>query len=498
MSRPINLYMLSRIQDEDLFKMYLYHETYKSNINDNKIQIRDREIQSLRILVDILMGNGIDIEGLDNFYYNFEIPQIGKEFDLLKISENIVLNIELKSEDVADEKIEKQLKKNMHYLKHFSKEIKVFCLETKNRICYTLRDSKLYKTAIQEIVDCIKNMGKSENGDIEEHFRVSDYLVSPLNTPQKFIDGDYFLTLQQEECKKDILNKLEENGGGFFYITGKPGTGKTLLLYDIAKELAKKAPTLVIHCGICSGNQLYLNGKIENFDVVDIKNAQLNFFKYKFIFIDESHRLYLNQFDIICKIILRSGSKYCFFSGDPGQMLSKSEIGRDIIGKISKLPLLGNYNITNRIRTNEEIATFIKYVLNLNQKPIKKILFPNISVAFAKNVIEANIIIKHYQSLGYYFINYTKSNYKNGSFDKYFGNDNTHRVIGQEFDKVIMVMNYTFFYDDNKRLVATEHPNPDYLYGRLFYQGATRVREKFALVIVGDVDLFDKITAIFR
>lgn len=40
------------------------------------------------------------------------------------------------------------------------------------------------------------------------------------------------------------------------------------------------------------------------------------------------------------------------------------------------------------------------------------------------------------------------------------------------------------------------HPNPDYLYPNLFYQGVTRVRESLALIVVQATNLFDKIVSI--
>ena len=59
-----------------------------------------------------------------------------------------------------------------------------------------------------------------------------------------------------------------------------------------------------------------------------------------------------------------------------------------------------------------------------------------------------------------------------------------------------MLMDNSFYYDDNNLLQGIPHPNPDYLYPNLFYQGITRVREKIALVIVEAPDLFEKISSI--
>ena len=44
----------------------------------------------------------------ENWFYSFAIPQIGKEFDLIKIGKNrVTVNLELKSQNVYEEKIRK-------------------------------------------------------------------------------------------------------------------------------------------------------------------------------------------------------------------------------------------------------------------------------------------------------------------------------------------------------------------------------------------------------
>ncbi|WP_243023326.1 hypothetical protein [Clostridium sp. AM46-21] len=74
--------------------------------------MKNAEIDTLKRFVNELLNWGIAIEDLDGFFYGFSIPQISKEFDLLKIFENdVVVNIELKSNDIAMDKIEYQLRK---------------------------------------------------------------------------------------------------------------------------------------------------------------------------------------------------------------------------------------------------------------------------------------------------------------------------------------------------------------------------------------------------
>lgn len=60
-----------------------------------------------------------------------------------------------------------------------------------------------------------------------------------------------------------------------------------------------------------------------------------------------------------------------------------------------------------------------------------------------------------------------------------------------------MLLDDSFYYNEDGILCGITHPNPDYLYPKLFYQGITRVREKIALIIVAAPALFEQITLIF-
>ena len=75
------------------------------------------------------------------------------------------------------------------------------------------------------------------------------YLFSPLTEPERFLNKEYFLTSQQKDIKRRILDKIRKVGSGYFWFSGLPGTGKTLLLYDIAMRLSAHQKVCIIHCG---------------------------------------------------------------------------------------------------------------------------------------------------------------------------------------------------------------------------------------------------------
>lgn len=494
--RSVNLYMLTRNIGENFTK---YEKAL--SLRKTEIKPKEKEFWSLRKLVDELQINGLKIEEFDDFYFSFSIPQIGKEFDLLKIGDEKIVNIELKSDDVDQEKIKEQLKTNRYYLSYLQKNMVFYTYVAETGVLYQLKDNNLiirnYQNLINNIVECSNCY--SEN--IESLFKVSAYLVSPLNTPEKFLEGKYFLTQQQKQIKKEIekhINKSKEKYC-FMGITGAPGTGKTLLLYDLAMEYSQFGKICFIHCGILCEGHNYLNQKLDNIDIIAAKRLKqdFDFSNYQYIFVDETQRIYEEQFELIVSSAKKNNLK-TFFGFDAQQILSKEESKRNIPENIEILDNYKEFRLSNKVRTNNEIASFIKKIFNLN---ISNDIYdyPSVNVIYANNKSECENIIKYFISKNYCFINYTESKYCKGSFDIYskLRDTNTHEVVGQEFDNILMIINEDFYYRDNN-LISRDHPNPNYLYTKLLFQGLTRVREKLAIIVLNNETIYEKIINILN
>ncbi len=507
--KPVNLYLFTRPS----FEITDDFSTYEQHFSDREKRLRynDREYKSLKRLVNLLGRQNLDLKKLDGFYYSFSIPQIAKEFDLLKISDSYILNIELKSEEVDEDRIKNQLVQNRHYLSSQGKSIIQFAYISgeinKADKFYTLtNENELKLSSLIELKNAVEMFSTFFDGKIEDLFRAKDFLVSPLDTPDKFLSGQYFLTDQQEEFKRSIINGINSKDADepyFCQITGKPGTGKTLLLYDIAKELSKKYSTCIIHCGQVSEKHRQIEGKIKNLELNTVKDfCQFENLTHEFdvCILDEVQRIYPNQLNNIIEKT-KAKKKICIFGYDKGQMLSKAEIARDSPKVIESISNIKRFNLTDKIRTNPEISDFIRILLDNKEKGdrTKTKKFPNVSVLYAGDFGEASVLLKVLGQQNYQYISFTPSSYiKNGLI--YFlpeSNANTHMVIGHEFDNVVMVLTYDFKYNDDRRLIAKEHPNPDYLFPKLFYQGITRTREKLAIIVVQNRKLFEQITNIF-
>lgn len=494
--RAINLYTITRDIDEELLPLY---EKALSD-REEDIKVRREEIELIETIVNNLIFYKAEKYCFENWFYSFSIPQIGKEFDLLKIStDKMVINVELKSQEVSLEKIEKQLVQNRYYLSHVASQIYSYtCMRCNDNIVkvFKYNNDILQESSMDELVGVINMITEAKDNHIDNMFRPKNYLISPLNTPEKFLKGKYYLNNQQEQIKKRIVEMIISNGS-LWGIKGSAGTGKTLLLYDIVKTLSENVRVGVIHCGLLNEGHRYLDAHLENVSVIDAKSLSEEWISdFQIICVDETQRLYKRSLDLILQVFSDGKLLGCIFSYDSAQALSKSEVRRNNCKRLNAIEGFKEEKLTERIRTNKEIYSFIRNMLRLYDKPHVEVQYRNIDILYANDVSESDKITQFYRNNGYTFITFTPSQYVSNSIDHYSGFVNSHQVIGQEFDKVIIVIDNNFRYGKKGELEGREHPNPDYLFPQLFYQNISRTREKLCLVILNNPDVFEKLLKI--
>lgn len=472
-------------------------DIFKRFLDYYNIEIKYAEVDDLRYLVKALSDVKCGIRNLDGFYVGYKIPQIGKEFDLLRFNQKSIINIEIKNNG-DKEKIKKQLIRNKYYLSFIGREVHALSFISDSLELYFLRDDdNLERTTVAHLVDLLNKQKIDSVESLDALFNPCEYLVSPFNSTKKFLEGAYFLTHQQEDVKNQIIDSLgPPKEGKFISIMGSAGTGKTLLTYDIASHLlnSKRNP-LIIHCGQLNNGHIEL---IENsWTIAEIKNFEnYDFENYDLVILDEAQRIYPKQLDAIIDKV-RLAKCCCIFSHDKLQTLAYWEQTQDISTRISLMGLTSQYKLSEKIRTNKEIATFIKLLFNKKRNlPISS--NGNIQVNYFNSIKDATDYLDALDENKWEILRFTPSRYNKEHHEDYskVSSSNSHRVIGQEFDNVAITIDKFFSYDDNGELIYRSRAYYDM--PKMLFQNITRSRKKLNLIIIDNEELLDRCIAILR
>ncbi len=485
--RPINL---RTVISESLSKS----DTYTKYMKYLDINFSQRETECIASLLSKLD----DTVDLSEFFVGFKIPQINKEFDLLRFYPERILNIELKNGQISDQDIKKQLVKNLYYLEGFSgnRSVDLYTYRVDTDQLFCLNKDKLVKGDWVHL-NQILQFSPEVISNINVLCNPAEYLVSPFNTTDKFLKNQYFLTQAQQEIKSNILLP----GPGTYSIRGNAGTGKTLLVYDIAKKFMDTGKKVIIcHCGILNEGQIKLKG--HGWQIIGLKSInqliQTSIKNYDVVIIDEVQRIKKSLLtEWFTKFSQFSGK--VILSGDPRQYLHSSENGNESFEYInSHLKNDHTYSLKDKIRSNEEVAAFIMRLFNLNANTGKSTITPeNIYVEYFENKVDGISYAKHLTNKGWQVISPTTSLYTPeyySDIEQQRNTQNSHHVIGQEFDKVVTFIGPNFHYDHGK----LHGDQTYYSSSKMLFENVTRTRTKLCLIVIQNIEVLSNILDILN
>ncbi|HCX9155689.1 TPA: hypothetical protein O0Y60_002707, partial [Staphylococcus aureus] len=125
----------------------------------------------------------------------------------------------------------------------------------KRVISYTFisDDKKFYKidnndnfieSTVDDLVESISEnyLQNNELLDID----VNKFIISPYSEDDEFLNHEYYLSQNQKQIKNEIKNCTQNK----IFVRGHAGTGKSLLLFDLAKEFHNQGKkVLLLFCG---------------------------------------------------------------------------------------------------------------------------------------------------------------------------------------------------------------------------------------------------------
>lgn len=413
---------------------------------------------------------------------------------------DFILNIEIKSEIKTAEKakkILKQMRENYYYLKFLGLPIMIFTyVENDGIYQYNIDSNSVEKTTYDCISKIIKKQSIDYSIDPDKKFVPSNYLISPFNSTDRFIGGEYFLTSAQQKIKDEIKSELKSNPFMFFCISANAGTGKTLLTYDIAKEyLTYGKKVLLIHCGKLNDGQIKLintyGWDIKSIRAIPKNSKDLILDKYDFIFVDEAQRIRLLQLNVLIEKAIKENTPI-MFSFDTKQYLREGET-RDLGEFLTNThPHITTSikKLTTKIRTNKEIASFITNLMEIG-KSKDHLNYNCITVDYLNDCDDLKAYVDFLQTKDWAPITYTTSQIHLDPYDKLtiISDKNAHDVIGQEFSKVVFVMNENFRYNGNKLTALGSY----YSAKGMLYQIVTRVVDELKIIVFNNPELYIKL-----
>lgn len=409
------------------------------------LKMREWELESMKALVRELEVHMQDVHAL-RFFYSFQVPRLGKEFDLLQIKNDQIVNIELKSGKVSDEAVRKQLLQNRYYLSVQGKMIQSYTyISSQERLVRLNNHDHIVEADWDQLCLALQRQSKDYEGDIEDLFQAEMYLFSPVTEPERFLNKEYFLTSQQKDIERRILDKIRKAKYGYFWFSGLPGTGKTLLLYDIAMKLSVHQKVCMIHCGETGKEWKILHDRLLR--IAFLSDSRLeecpDFKEYSAILVDEAHLLTEEKLHVILEL---SEKHPVIFSSDDEDMISDEEMDRTMIREIEHLPDIQSFHLTNRIRTNAELSSFIQNMMHLPEKRTVR-YYPHIQVVYANDEEEAEILLKGYQ------------------------------------DQLVFIIDERYYYDEKGYLREQRQKQQKPTAVRMLFHRLNEAREEFAIIV---------------
>lgn len=469
--KSISIYALTRKQNIE----HLQKLEQQLSGREHMLKMKEWELESMRALVERLELHMQDVSAL-RLFYSFQIPRLGKEFDLLQIRENQIINIELKSGAVSEEAIQKQLIQNRYYLSALGKPIQSYTyISSQNRLMRLTNHDHVIEASWNQLCAALQKEGKDYSGDIENLFRAEWYLFSPLTEPNRFLNKEYFLTAQQRDIKRQILKKIREEQTGYFSFSGLPGTGKTLLLYDIAMKLSNRQQVCIIHCGEAGKKWEILHKRLQRIDFLSDNQLETQFSleDYHAILVDEAHLLSVEKLNVLLNM---SEDRPIIFSSDSEEMISPKEIDQSTMKRMEELPNLQTFRLTNRIRTNAELSSFIQNMMHL---PVRKNQneFPHVSVVYANDTKEADTLVQDYIRQGYQYFSQ-------------MGNAELGITAVRDTEQMVVMLDERYYYDENQYLRSRNPMQNGQSEVRRLFHLLNQAKENLAFVVKENETLY--------
>ena len=483
-SKVINLLtFMEAYKDDEVFESYKYINSIES--------MQEHEYSDVNEFASLLVNTvGGDTKKLSGYHFDKKIEKgIREQFDLLRFSHDSILNVELKSKKISEEEIKNQLMRHMFLLGCIDVKKKIFTYtyvsETKE--FFTISNEQLMKVSVVDFCSTISLDYLEDN--LLDDLDVDSLIVSPYSDIKRFITHKYFLNSEQQK----IVNAITSNSKKISMIRGGAGTGKTLVLFDLADKLTIQGnKVLLIFCSVIE-NSISIDNSVD-FKFIHIKELKnLSIENFDYILLDESQRLYEENFNRV----VESPSKLVFCV-DQAQTLKSKEFYFNIENQLENIQDIQKFNLKEKVRTDESLSTFILKLFKKDCKSLQPIEFSKVNAVYFDSVSKAQNFIEVMKRDENY-VSIEVASYKTKTtgviYNEKINSDSKDgfTVIGREYENVLIPIDSRTSYVGNELVFSYNGFYYPYLGTNGLFQAITRVKKHLLFVVINNKEIYREI-----
>lgn len=382
------------------------------------------DIQSLKKII-----SKINSDNRKDFNVSYIIDRLDKEFDLVKLDESTIIDIELKTSNKDVE----QCIDNYNLLKneYDNRDVIVYCYESENNNIYLLNyESKKF---------ILSNFDKL-NEDLDKISKGIKLNIN-INISSVYLNPDFYFQKKYNlsSSQKSIKNLIIKSDKKINIVGGRAGCGKSLLaldLYDYYKNDLNKAVNYLAPFKYKDVINKELIDKVEMKTVKDFLSIKE---ECDVIIIDEAQRLSKNNIESLTKYV----KEKIILIGDLNQNIDYESAFEEMYNdKVNN----DVYNMKQLIRTDDTFDIYARKILNLPDRGFKHKKIDKSKIEIVMYGAELNDLSD------YVFIEPSKSLYYKDCIDdcntrkclniskNCKNKKEPHTVISSEFPKVIMYL----------------------------------------------------------
>ena len=168
------------------------------------------------------------------------------------------------------------------------------------------------------------------------------------------------------------------------------------------------------------------------------------------------------------------------FSSDSESMISPEEMDGMVMKAMENLPGIQKFHLTDRIRTNAELSSFIQNIMHLPEKRGSR-YYPNIEVVYANDEMEAGNLLQDYARRGYTYQ------------DKITASASVNSAALRDTERMVTLLDERYYYDETGYLRTTEHKDGKMSDVRILFHQLNQAKERLAVIIKNNEAVYEEV-----